>query len=701
MKKKTLAATITLLGTCKIFAAMPLSEPLAIAPGGESEFFSELPVVLSVTRLQQNMKDVPGFVTVIDAETIRHSGARDLAELLRGVPGFQVAFNGYGAPVAGYHGMANDVPKGLQVLIDGRTQYSTLTEGGVAWNLIDVSLEDIDRIEVLRGSNSPAFGSNSFMGVVNIVTRHTAETKGMTVRFGQGNQGIKDRYFRVGFGEGVWNARMTAESTGDQGIPTLFDDRKTEKANFRVDADWTSGNSLRVQGGLLRQEQGLGYPPGAPAIDQITNARRMAGSESGFLQLHWRRQDAKQGDTDVRAYRLRQTVRDVRTIALPAPLPPLATVQNNSGTAVRTDIEAQHAIEAGEFRFVGGFGWRRDVAEDEFYFGAGKEVAQEIGRFFGQVEWRSGRWLTANLGATSEHDTFSGQSLAPRAALNFHMTPSQTVKAIAGKSRRLPTMYESRSDERLYETGGALVPVGTLLYVGRSSTGQLKPEEVTSKELGYLGDFREWGLSVDARWFREDVKDRIDYYQVAYPAGGAYCPVFERSSATPCGEYGDYFNVIGAEIRGWEAQVQWRPTRLTQVVLTHSQVDIDTRWTSDVRALGRIEQGTVDYLASSSPKRSSSLSLRQRFLDRFTLAAAYYDVGGFQWTQNGRTSAYHRFDWQLAYDFRMADARAELAWTVRNDGKDHAEWWSTNLSGDPARAELIGTRQFVTLRIDY
>lgn len=670
-------------------------EPLSVAPGGEAAFFDEMPVVLSVTRLQQNLHDVPGFVTVIDREAILHSGARDLAELLRAVPGFQVAFNPSGAPVAAYHGMGDDVPKGLQVLIDGRSQYSPLIKGGVDWNLIDVPLEDIERIEVLRGSNSAAFGSNAFMGVVNVTTRHADDSRGWQANGSAGNQGIADRYARVGFGGERWSARLSASSQRDDGEPIYFDDRRTERYSLRSDIDFGARDHLRLLGGLTRAAVGRGFPPNSDALRQLTDPHREAESETGYLQANWRHSWSPTDETELRLYRVRQIARELFSVQVAVPPFVLTTDFNLSGKANRDDLELQHTTEIGWTRLVGGYGWQRDEAEHEAFYGAGRQVAQTTTRWFGQIELQPVGWATVNLGATDEDHSNSGHFFSPRGALNLHLTPNQTVKLIVGKSRRLPTLYEKFANERLFEKLGTSVPVGTLLFVDGNSTGTVKPEEVVSREVGYFGDFRPLGLRMDARLFEEKLKNRIRSYLLANPAGT--CPLFEVFTSPPCGDFADFFNVIDATIRGWEAQVAWQATPSTQVGLTYARVRIDARWAST----RPVDPPTVDFLARSAPRHSASLSVRHRLFDRLTLAAAYYDLGAFKWTRNGRTDAYRRLDWRLAYDFRVAAARAELAWTVRNDGSNHAEWFSRNDSGNSTNADLIGTRHFVSLRIEY
>lgn len=717
MNRLAVSVALALSTTCNILAAAPPGQ-LAMAPT-EADFFTDLPVVLSVARLRQNQHDVPGFVTVIDAEDIRHSGARDLAELLRGVPGFQVAFNPYGAPVASYHGLTNDIPKGLQVLIDGRTQYNVFTEGGVGWSAIDVPLEDIERIEVLRGSNSPAYGSNAFMGVVNVITRHSADTRGLSARASSGNQGIQDRYARIGFGGDGWSARIGAESVRDDGLPGINDHRRIERYNLRADADLSGGQSVRLLAGALRIRQGAGHTPSPSPLEDITDPLRTATSRSDHVQINWRRQGEGIGTTEVKAYRKHQSMDDFYKIGPNPAAPPngtgnLATSFDASGNATRDEVEVQHTIDWDRLRVVGGASWREDVAEHARYFGtvspngARREVSQVTERLFGQLEWRPLDLMTANLGATWENDSLSGNSFAPRGALNVHATPTQTVKFIVSKSRRLPTLYEKRVDERLYETVGTLapaIPVGTLLDIGKSSSGQTKPETVLSKEIGYLGEFRSLGLSLDARMYQEDVRDFI--WPNEFNVTSGFCPFFEDQTQplppqpnqpTCDGRYGDYQNVIDATIRGWELQVAWVPTKNSVFRLAHARTKISADWINTTRAP---QTDIMRMLPNSAPRDTTSLSGRHRFMERFTLSAAYYLVDEHRWTPRRKTDAYSRLDWRLAYDFKIATAKAELAWTVRADGSDYSEFRSSNWDGPAYFPEIIGTRHFVSLRVDY
>jgi iron complex outermembrane receptor protein len=154
----------------------------------EDAYFSELPIVASVSRLPQKLADAPAAVTVVDRDMIKASGARDLNDIFRLVPGFQTYPNNTEAARATYHGLGDgDYAPRVQVLIDGRSMLSPLFGSGVNWATLPVALEDIERIEVVRGTNAVSYGSNAFLGVINIITVDPALVRGTSVS-NYGNQ---------------------------------------------------------------------------------------------------------------------------------------------------------------------------------------------------------------------------------------------------------------------------------------------------------------------------------------------------------------------------------------------------------------------------------------------------------------------------------------------------------------------------------
>ena len=137
----------------------------------EEDILGDIPMVMSATRLPQSVSDAPVAMTVIDREMIEASGFVEIPDLFRLVPGFQVglSWQDHHSSVT-YHGQSDGLSRRMQVLIDGRIALGA-TFGIVDWDRLGLVIDDIDRIEVVRGPSGVAYGSNAFIGAINIVTR--------------------------------------------------------------------------------------------------------------------------------------------------------------------------------------------------------------------------------------------------------------------------------------------------------------------------------------------------------------------------------------------------------------------------------------------------------------------------------------------------------------------------------------------------
>ena len=158
----------------------------------------ELPMVLTAARLKQPKAEVPASVTVISAEQIKLWGVRTLPELMQFVPGMFVGHtdNENNTSVA-YHTSNPNIMRRLQVLVDGRSVYKSAI-ATIIWDDIGLALEDIARIEIIRGPNASVYGANSYLGVINIQTKHPEDSQGVLVSWRKGNKGRQDVHFRQG-----------------------------------------------------------------------------------------------------------------------------------------------------------------------------------------------------------------------------------------------------------------------------------------------------------------------------------------------------------------------------------------------------------------------------------------------------------------------------------------------------------------------
>jgi iron complex outermembrane receptor protein len=267
--------------------ALPLVFAFIGGPGmaqqvSEKDYFDELPVVLSVSRLAQPLRDVPGSVTVIDRDLIRRSGAREVADLLRLVPGFLYTARSGANPQASYHAGMDTYGARMQVYVDGRSLYSSFLFGDTNLGLRGIILEEVERIEVLRGSNSASYGANAFLGVVNIVTRNAVDTHGTMVSLTGGDGGVNDNVARVGWGDEKAGFRVVAARRSDSGIDGIYDDSRVSRLQFR--ADWMPSLNDDVMFQLGAGEISRGDGTGT-----ASNPRRTIGQAAVHALLRWQR----------------------------------------------------------------------------------------------------------------------------------------------------------------------------------------------------------------------------------------------------------------------------------------------------------------------------------------------------------------------------------------------------------------------------
>lgn len=225
----------------------------------EDDYYANIPVVLTASRLEQPLNEAPGAITVVDRKTIRQSGARTVAEVLRLVPGYvSSGWNGAN-PLAAYHVPLDDFGTRNLVLIDGRSIYSSAYLGATHRGMMGVMLEDIERIEVLRGANSAAYGANAMFGVINIITRHSADTVGGELGVAVGNDGIFDKRARVGAGNEVASFRLSAGEQRDTGYQNDYDNKRLSQLNGRMDLRPSSVDEVMLASGVSYLAAGEGY----------------------------------------------------------------------------------------------------------------------------------------------------------------------------------------------------------------------------------------------------------------------------------------------------------------------------------------------------------------------------------------------------------------------------------------------------------
>lgn len=522
----------------------------------ESAYLEPLPVILSASRLPQSLPDAPGAITVIDRELIQASGYRDLARILRLVPGMQVGQERGHSQWVTYHGMGNSNPSEMQVLIDGNSVYSFSAFGGVDWNALPLPLEEIDRIEVLRGTNANSYGANAVLGVVNIITRHSAESPGFAAKLAQGNRGVSDQALSWSGGEGPLSLRLAALARHDLGFAGLHDSRQSELLSLRGDLQLSEADTLMLRAGASRGRTGEGYRGSTFGY----NALRSADHRAETLQLQWRRATASDSEWQLTYYHNQEDVGEAWLAGAPPFFPAVPLDRNRA--SVRDHLDLQHRLRlAPAWQLVWGAEAQRDSVDAPFLFAGGDPPAQTLYRLFANAEWRPRPDLSVNLGASAERFRDAPTHYSPRAFLNWQAAPGQTLRAGYARAYRAINLFELYGDIRAVDPAS-----GALLVRPFVPNPDLRQTRIDSAEIGYLGRFETAASVLDVRLFEERLHDFV-VRQPATPAGPP--PVladFLGSSR--------YANLGEAVVlRGVEYQWVAHPRPGTELRLMHTLID--------------------------------------------------------------------------------------------------------------------------------
>jgi iron complex outermembrane receptor protein len=636
--------------------ALVLSPGLAAQPSpgvSEKDFLDEMPIILSVSRLPQRLDETPGAVTILDRDFIRSSGARDVADLLRLVPGFQSSTSFEGdAPQASYHGVYGYYSARIQVLVDGRSVYSNYFAGSVAPGLMTVMLDDIERIEVMRGANSVAYGARAMLGVVNIVTRHSADTLGPRAALTRGENGIQDTQLGLGWRTDNSSMRLTADERGDDGLTGANGHNRVQRVNFRSDWQVSGTSQVQLSAGWMAIESGKGYP------DRVGDAFRDTTFENKFVQVDWKEVFNPDHDLLVSLSHNRESYFDV------APYLPIPGLNlDGSGTTSNNTLTAQHTSRLSPaLRMVWGAELRRESVTSRPLFNTSNAIVDNFTRLFTHAEWRLRPDLLLNGGVMAERSSVSGSSLAPRLMLNWHVTPEQTLRAGMTRSFRPPSAFERQADVR-YSFKNQLLAVTFL------AGGNVVPESVLTRELGYLGTFPRLKSTLDVRLFDEKFTGFIDGVPYLTQVGGKLFKPY------------DYLNLDDFSIRGLELQWTGQPWPGAKLGFNQS-----------LTRLAFEKPPSETKLVVAMPKSSTTLFLSQQLPAglQFSVSHQYSEP---VWVQRaGDLRQYlHRTDWRVSKSLRFGQRRGELALTVQNQGSPYADYDDTF---------LFKRRAFVTLRID-
>ncbi|MCG5493919.1 TonB-dependent receptor plug domain-containing protein [Ectothiorhodospira variabilis] len=546
----------------------------------EQDFFMDMPVALTATRLEQPLLEAPASITVVDREWLEASQARDLTDLLRLVPGMIVGQHNGNHPMVAYQGLGQRFTRQMQVLIDGRSIYSPTT-GGAQWADLDLHPDDIERIEIIRGPNAAAYGSNAFSAIINVLTRHASDTQGQQIHTRLGSRGIRDIRYRLGGSdeEAALAYRVSLSQKHDDGLTSAHDEPTLNTLRFRADWLLSHGWMLTTHAGLFQAERRPG------STHDVHPPFRNDTLDSGHLQLRLE-EHSDMGTSHVIQYFFQQN--DGRAFFANTPDDPAVTVSR------RHDIELErHRVVGQDSRWVVGAGVRRDQSRSEFYYDHGNWVNNELYRLFGHLEWSPNAHWMVHLGGMYEHNDLVGDEFLPRAGITFMPTDTHSIRAVVSRATRTPSLVEAYARGRI---------PGTDIFL-LTTEDDLHAEVIRSYELGYHGQFDQGRVTVDLKGFHNIIEHII---QMPYEA---------IINAQPPGVIRNEGNL---RISGVEGELGYRPHRRL-------------RLTGGLSLMQARSDGHGQTQADSVPSHVVNLGMILRPSDDWRIMTSYYHYGDIRW----------------------------------------------------------------------
>jgi iron complex outermembrane recepter protein len=547
-----------------------------------------------ISKRPERLADSAAAVYVITAEDIRRSGYTSIPELLRLVPGFNVAridTAEWAITSRGFNGLfANK----LLVMIDGRSVYTPLFSG-VFWESFDTLLEDIERIEVIRGPGASSWGANAVNGVVNVITKHAGETQGTLVSGYAGNQeqGIAVRQGGAAGERGY--LRLYAKYDNRLDEPDAHgtydkDDFNGRSVGFRGDWDLSARDNLSLQGDLAATD----------------SEDPEMGSGSASLQWEHAR-DSGAADT----LRLSYDRNELETSAAGADLVTEDLDTIDAEYRHRLAQQGRHDINLGL-----GYRWyRSSIAGDTTHADPAQRDFTLLSAFVqDEIALIDERWYLT-VGTKLEHNDFTGIEIQPSVRSRWNLAPSSTLWGAVSRAVRTPSRGERDvvGESSLLSEGQQASILGSPVWARATGSSTMVSEELIAYELGYR-----WRpapvLGIDLAAFYNDYDDlrTIEYSNLHLELDPYPRWVLEAAAD----------NQLQGRTYGLDLVADWRPSENWRLQAWYSvmQMDLEADGSStdpDALALaGRYPQQQAGLRIGVSLRPDLELDLYARYVDQ-------------------------------------------------------------------------------------
>lgn len=638
----------------------------------ETDLFNDIPEIASATRISQNVTEVPVSTTVISRELIQASGAIDIAELFTLVPGFQVFTPNANKYTVTYHGASGEFSKNLDIRINGRPVYIPLLST-VDWNSLGISLSDIDYIEVIRGSNVPSYGSNAFMGAINIITKTPINDVNVHLSTTIGSQGRRDQQASMSGKTDKVNYRLSLAHEKNTGIDGLDDGEEITHANIHLGFTPTLFDSFTLTAGIT-----AGYIQSGDPREPL----QQRDQESNFQHLQWNHviDDKNEftlqlyhnylniktpeylasellGDDDLTEVNYYLALASANWNLLPLLYPNLAALiaanpaypfpsttvtdfylptNGENGLTHTYGAEYQHTYSPNDaVTLATGAGLRYDEAVSKALLDTADTIDEELYFLFSNAEWKLTPQLALNAGFMSEFSSITDPSHSIRLAANYQFDDALTFRASVSNAYRTPSLLEENG-QRIYA-----FPEGVPYDYVVLANDNIEAEQLFSSEVGAIWKLPEYNGYIDLKLFREELSNGLEYW---FFTG----PIDYSALIKPTNQHAEELrNVNTRTTQGIEIQTTFKPTEQDLFHLGYSYAV-----TSGTRYRGWKDD---ESFSTSTPKNTLTALYNHQFTPDINTSITYNYVSNVQWLGTSRMSNYDTIDIKASKKFHVGE----------------------------------------------
>jgi iron complex outermembrane receptor protein len=588
--------------------------------------------VTTVAKKPEKWFDTPAAIYVITSQDIKRSGVTSIVEALRLAPGVEVERISAHRWSVGIRGLSDELDRRMLVLVDGRSVYNPIV-AGVYWDAVDYPLEDIARIEVIRGPGGTLWGANAVNGIVNIITKSAKDTQGGLVTAGGGTE--EQGFGSVRYGDTIGadlDYRIYAKYASRDALhhedSNNYDNWQMAQTGFRTDWDATEKDNLTFQGDLYttitgqREDLSFYSPPYFEwrEYDLHSTGANMLG--------RWHRELSDSSDWTLQAYY------DMTQRRFPSIKMDVDTL----------DIDFQHRFSSiPKNEIIWGLGYRLNSIEIDSWptmVSTDPDRSDNLFSAFVQdeiilVEDK----LKLTVGSKFEHNDYSGSEYQPSARILWKPTQRQSLWASVSRAVRTPSPVESQLQQTIfYIDYGA---PATLFFRSYGDDG-FETEELLAYELGYRiqpHDKLSFAVATFYNEYDNYLSSELDVSKI-----------FGEPTSSPVRYIFPIYlrNNLHGKIYGGEMSVEYKPFDWWRLHASQSMLQIDME--SDTP----LDAGSEYFIEHSSPSHQSAIQSYMNLPHNLKLDCTFRSVARLETIRgpNYKVSGYNSMDARLAWNIK-------------------------------------------------